>query len=61
MHDLVSQCKKIEIFTHVSTCYVNCDKKGYIQEKIYEDGRDSEEMVTQILAMSPEEQDKNLA
>ena len=30
MHDLVSQCRNVEIFTHVSTAYVNCNKKGYI-------------------------------
>lgn len=57
----MTQIRNIEIFTHVSTCYVNCNKKGYIQEKIYENNQDPEEIVRGILSMSPEEQDKNLA
>jgi fatty acyl-CoA reductase len=30
MLDLAHECKKLEIFTHVSTAYVNCEKKGFI-------------------------------
>lgn len=36
MQDLAHRCKKIKVLTHVSTCYTNCEKKGYIQEKIYD-------------------------
>ena len=32
MLDLAHSCKKIQIFTHVSTAYVNCEKKGFIKE-----------------------------
>lgn len=36
--NIAKDCKKLEICTHVSTCYVNCNKKdGFIEEKIYED------------------------
>lgn len=41
MYQLASECKKLQIFTHVSTCYVNCEKKGFIQEKIYDIDEDS--------------------
>ena len=37
MHKLAKQCSKLQIFCHVSTAFVNCDKKGYIQEKMYEE------------------------
>ena len=33
---LANECKKLKIFTHVSTAYVNCDRPGgNIYEKIY--------------------------
>ena len=25
MYELAAQCKHLEVFTHVSTCYVNCN------------------------------------
>lgn len=43
----------MKIFTHVSTAYVNCDRKGgEIQEAIYEDPQDVEKTVSKIMAMS---------
>lgn len=33
---LAQDMKKIQIFTHVSTCYVNCNLKGLIREEIYD-------------------------
>ena len=42
MHDLVTECKRLEIFTHISTAYVICNRKGYIEEKIYEIDGDSD-------------------
>jgi nucleoside-diphosphate-sugar epimerase len=35
MLELATECKHLDVFTHMSTCYVNCDKKGYIKEEIY--------------------------
>ena len=32
MLDLASECANLAIFTHVSTCYVNCEKFGFIKE-----------------------------
>lgn len=35
MQNLAKQVKNLDIFTHVSTCYVNCNLKGLINEEIY--------------------------
>jgi len=34
---------------------VNCEKKGFIKEDIYDIDRDSEELVNNIMKLSPEE------
>jgi hypothetical protein len=31
MQALAKQVKNLDIFTHVSTCYVNCNLKGLIK------------------------------
>lgn len=51
--DLAKRTKNLAIFTHISTSYVNCDKRGLIEEKIYEpiDGRDPEDLLQEILAI----------
>ena len=36
MQQLASECKHLQIFTHVSTCYTNCEKRGFIKEQIYD-------------------------
>lgn len=48
------ECKQLEIFLHVSTAYVNCEKKGFIEEKIYDIDRDSEDVINTIMKMTPE-------
>ena len=35
MTDLAKECHHLEIFTHVSTAYVNSNKEGFIQEKVH--------------------------
>ena len=60
MLDLAQQCKGIEIFTHVSTAYVNCEKKGFIKEQIYDIDGDSEEIIKNIMKLSLDEQEENL-
>lgn len=51
MLELAKECRKLQVFTHVSTAYVNCNRKGFIDEKIYSlpDGEDPEEVIAQIL------------
>ncbi len=55
MMELASQCENLSIFTHVSTCYVNCEKLGFIKEQIYDIPEDSEEIVGKLMKMTPEE------
>ena len=36
MLDLAKECKKLQVFSHVSTTYVNCNRpNGLIEETIY--------------------------
>lgn len=54
MLDLAKECKNLEVFTHVSTCYVNCNRSGYIEEKIYDTGHvNIDELVSSIMNMNP--------
>ena len=52
MLQLAQSCKKLDIFTQVSTAYVNCNRNGYIEEKIYDTELDNEAIVKRIMAMS---------
>jgi len=60
MLDLAHSCKQLQVFTHVSTAYVNCEKKGFIKEQIYDIEVDSDDLIKKILQMSKKEQDDNL-
>ena len=56
MLDLAHECKQLQVFTHVSTCYVNCNRPGgNIEEVIYDLDMDVEETVTRLMAMNPQE------
>ena len=57
MLELAKECQKLEVFTHVSTAYTNCEKFGLIEEKIYDmpDGKDSDDVINSIIKMGPEE------
>lgn len=51
MFDLAKSCKRLESFLHVSTAYVNSDKQGLIEEKIYEEPHDAEKLINDIYKM----------
>ena len=51
---LAKECVKLECLCHVSTAYVNSDKQGLIEEKIYTLNRDPEEIIREILQMNPQ-------
>jgi fatty acyl-CoA reductase len=55
MLQLASECRRLEIHLHVSTAYVNCIKKGYVEEKIFMRSEDIQEKVDGIMAMPDEE------
>lgn len=54
MMELARSCEKIEMFTQISTSYVNSDKRGYIEDKMYELGFDPEALVGKIMEMDKE-------
>jgi len=56
MLELAKECKVLDIFTHVSTAYTNCNRgDGLIEEKIYDQGLDSEAKVAELMAMNPQQ------
>lgn len=48
---MAKNCIKLENFVHISTCYVNCDKFGFIEEIIYESQSDPEVLLQKFLNM----------
>jgi hypothetical protein len=57
--ELAKECSKLEVFTHVSTSYVNCTRRGSILEEIYEPGLEVESIVKSIMAKSVQEVTQN--
>lgn len=55
MLELAASLKNLEIFTHVSTCYVNSDLSGLIKEEIYDRGIDPDEQLRELEEMPVEE------
>ena len=53
MLELAKECKNLDVHTHVSTCYVNCIRDGYIEEEVYDLEMDVEAVVARIMAMNP--------
>jgi fatty acyl-CoA reductase len=51
MLELAKECKHLLVFTHVSTAYVNCTRKGNIEEKIYDLDIDIENFVSRVMKM----------
>lgn len=52
MLDLAKECKNLLIHTHISTCYVNSTRTGYIEEGIYDIETDVEAKVREIMIMN---------
>ena len=50
--DLAKECKNLDIYTQVSTAYVNCNRLGYIEEKLYNPTHDVDSLVKEFVAMS---------
>jgi fatty acyl-CoA reductase len=49
---LAKECTNLEIYTQVSTAYVNCNRLGYIEEKLYNPTQDVDSLVKEYMAMS---------
>lgn len=55
MLELAKECHNLDIFTHVSTAYVNCNRTGYIDEVIYDQNMEVETMVKNFMQMNVQE------
>ena len=51
--ELAQECKNLEVLTHVSTCYVNCNRQGHIDEEVYDTDMDVDSTVKRLMAMNP--------
>ena len=49
MLELAKECTSLDVFTHVSTAYVNCDRTGYIDELVYNDTDNIDQIVGNIM------------
>lgn len=48
MLDLAKQCQNIAAFVHVSTCYTNSNRRGWIDEKVYPLGFEPEDVLQRV-------------
>lgn len=48
---LAKACKHIKSFVQISTAYVNCDKEGWIEEKVYPIARDPRALLAELLSI----------
>jgi hypothetical protein len=55
MMELASSLTQLEVFTHISTCYVNSDMRGLIKEEIYDRDQDPEDQLRELEMMPVEE------
>jgi len=58
MLDLAKRCKQLESHVHISTCYVNSNFEGWIDEKLYDLGFDPEEVLKQVSALNTSQLEK---
>jgi len=56
--EIAQRCKNMRGFVHVSTCYVNSNRKGWVEEKLYPLGYDPDEMLERVRSMKENELDK---
>jgi fatty acyl-CoA reductase len=54
--ELAQECRNLQSLAHVSTAYVNSNRTGFIEEKIYslDNNQDPEEVIKEILRMNPQ-------
>ena len=56
---LAEDSHRIESFLQVSTTTVNCDRTGYVEERLYDSGIDWQAEYTKLVSMSKREMDAN--
>ena len=55
MLELAKECQNLDVFCQVSTCYVNCNRSGYIDEVIYDHKTNVQDHVQKIMSMNIQE------
>lgn len=57
MLEIAKSSRSVVCFTHVSTAYVNSNRKGRIEEKVYdlENGKEPDAYVQEIMNMNPQQ------
>jgi alcohol-forming fatty acyl-CoA reductase len=58
--DLAKECKNLQILTHVSTCYVSCNRVGFCKEEIYNPHEEVDKVVQDIMKRDVKELSENL-
>lgn len=56
--ELAKNCKNLSAFVQISTAYVNCDKLGWIQEKVYPYNENPKEVLKMLLSIPVEHIEK---
>lgn len=57
---LAKSCKNIQSFVQISTAYVNCNKDGWVEEKIYPIQRNPRALLSELLAIPVEDIERKL-
>ena len=55
---LAKACKHMKSFVQISTAFVNCDKEGWVEEKIYPITRDPRALLNELQAISVQDIEK---
>jgi len=57
LFELAGECKKLEVYTHISTAYVSCNSRGFVKEALQplKDGSDIEKIYAKYQSMTPQE------
>jgi hypothetical protein len=55
LFEIAQSCRHVQAFVHVSTAYVNSNRDGWVDEKVYPLGFDAEAMVKRIQGMTETE------
>ncbi len=56
--DMAQSCDNLKAFIHMSTCYVNSNKRGWIEERLYDLNFDVESVLKRVESMSARELDQ---
>eukprot|EP00456_Euglypha_rotunda_P052299 TRINITY_DN4214_c0_g1_i19.p1 TRINITY_DN4214_c0_g1~~TRINITY_DN4214_c0_g1_i19.p1 ORF type:complete len:635 (-),score=53.32 TRINITY_DN4214_c0_g1_i19:12-1916(-) len=58
MFEIAQRCRKLGLFLHVSTAYVNSNRSGWINEKLYPLGFDADKIIDQIRQLKKGEMER---